>query len=746
MEFWKSLAAVLVVSTSLSAATYYVDFVGGKDVNDGVAQASAFQHAPGDTAATDNAAKVKLEPGDTVILKGGVAYRGSITIGASGVDGKSITYDGNSTGMFGQGKAIIDGAQPIGGWKKFANADEALGNPNWQNLLYTDDVSAKADVLSMHLSQGERMMYIAQSPTGPDLFWWDSPKFARPAPAPPQLDADVHVEPKDGRKVTANYAWQNLIDGTKSPVYLNPADGAELVVTLPDAVTVERFAFSYGIDDARITQMTLIGDGKEILSQKISAEENGKKQVELKPAQAATFKTLTIRVDSHDPGTKNLPSVRIGEFEAFDAKGVNVFRSAKAAESTLADPEFLNQTDPAAWAGATVAILGKPMKFYFAPINTFEPAEHRLRFKMINAQWYTPSKYVILNAPRSLTHAGQFVLWRGADGKAKPRLIVWPFESASFEREAQIATRASGIAINGDHVTVKGFVIQNLAGDVSAIASTGHHHLTIDGNTIRRLRGNLGDRQATVSLKEVADFTITHNEIHDNIKCIGLIATKSERGVVSGNTIRRNGDTLTDFYTCRDIKVIGNTLAESAGHHANGFTFYLNNANVLVENNRILCNRPITFHSIEGITIRNNVLDSMGEGNCISIWASNVAASNNVTIEHNTMVNAQPDSFEAGIYRGDGKGKNLVIRNNIIDGLGGVWGKDGVTLENNLFLRTGKGVTADELGVGGFVVDDLSKIFIDPAKADYRLKDGSPAIGKAKGTQSPNLGASPPTP
>jgi parallel beta-helix repeat protein len=723
-----------MTTLSASAATYYVDFDGGKDSNAGTTPATAFQHAPGDSAATDKAKDIKLVPGDAVIFKGGVKYRGTINVTSSGVAGQPITFDGNTAGSFGAGRATIEGSQPVGGWRRFASAEEALGHSNWQNLVYTDEIPAKADALTIHLTQGDRLLHIAQSPApSPDLFWWDNLATARVAPAPPEIDATVRVEPKDGRKVTGGYQWQNLIDGTKNPTYLNPAKNAELIVMLPDAVTAERFAFSYGIDEARITKLTLLGDGKEILSREITADENAGKQVELKPDQPATFKTLSIRIDALDGGPKKLPSIRIAEFQALDAAGKNVFAGAKPAVSTLTDPEFFTQTDANAWAGAVVGILGKPMRFYFAPVQAYEPAEHRIRFKMLTAEWYTAApgtKYVVLNAPHTLTQAGQYVVWRGADGQAKPRLIAWPLDAASFERDAQIGARADGFIINGaNHVTVKGFAIRGQSGHAHAVRSEGTtSHLTIEGNQIRHLRSSLADRNSAISLSQTSDFTITGNEISENVRSMGVMVTKSQRGVFANNTLKRNGDTQVDFYTCRDVKVTGNVINEANGHHSNGLTFYLDNQNILVENNRVTCHRPITFHSIEGITIRNNVLDAEGQGNCISIWA-NAKGSNKITIEQNTMVNAQKDSFQAGIFRGDAKSLNVVIRNNIIDGLGGTWG-DGVTLTGNVFLRTGKGVTAEQLGEGGVLAEDPEKIFVDAAKGDYRVKADGPATGK----------------
>jgi len=49
-----------------------------------------------------------LQPGDTVKFKGGVVYAGSINITASGEQGRPITYDGNASGDWGDGPAIIE--------------------------------------------------------------------------------------------------------------------------------------------------------------------------------------------------------------------------------------------------------------------------------------------------------------------------------------------------------------------------------------------------------------------------------------------------------------------------------------------------------------------------------------------------------------------------------------------------------------------------------------------------------------
>jgi hypothetical protein len=89
--------------------TYYVDFGAGSDTADGKSQATAFQHAPGDASATGNAQSTMLVPGDVVLLKGGVAYEGTITITASGTAAAPIVLEGGPQETWGSGMAIVDG-------------------------------------------------------------------------------------------------------------------------------------------------------------------------------------------------------------------------------------------------------------------------------------------------------------------------------------------------------------------------------------------------------------------------------------------------------------------------------------------------------------------------------------------------------------------------------------------------------------------------------------------------------------
>lgn len=130
-----SLLALAACSQSqpvtAAATTWHVDYASGSDAASGTSPNAAWKHAPGDPNATGRPAEVKLAPGDTVVLRGGVAYRGGITVPANGTVNAPITYTGAG---FGTGMGIIDGSEPVQQARKCASAADCGGAPDWKML------------------------------------------------------------------------------------------------------------------------------------------------------------------------------------------------------------------------------------------------------------------------------------------------------------------------------------------------------------------------------------------------------------------------------------------------------------------------------------------------------------------------------------------------------------------------------------------------------------------------------------
>ncbi len=112
----------------MSAAAYFVDFVGGSDANAGIHRSLPWKHCPGDPAVAGLAAAVELLPGDTVYFKGGVEYAFSgptgIRLDWNGVAGAPVTYDGNSDGSWGTGRAVLTDYHGTNAITAFSSATE----------------------------------------------------------------------------------------------------------------------------------------------------------------------------------------------------------------------------------------------------------------------------------------------------------------------------------------------------------------------------------------------------------------------------------------------------------------------------------------------------------------------------------------------------------------------------------------------------------------------------------------------
>lgn len=100
---------MLIAASLCTAKPHYVDFVNGSDAATGGSPSDPWKHCPGDDGATAAARGAALSPKDTVYFRGGIVYSGQIALKWSGKTGAPVVYDGNSSGQWGWGRAIIDG-------------------------------------------------------------------------------------------------------------------------------------------------------------------------------------------------------------------------------------------------------------------------------------------------------------------------------------------------------------------------------------------------------------------------------------------------------------------------------------------------------------------------------------------------------------------------------------------------------------------------------------------------------------
>jgi hypothetical protein len=161
------IAGALVALPGAAAAqrTFFVDFAGGNDNANGLSQQTAFRRAPGDPLATGVAAATRLGPGDRVVFRGGVRYRGQIEHRRDGTATQPIIYDGSGWGNV---KAIMDGGTALGQAQPCPSQAACLGTPAWRRAMM---VRLPADTRwTDWLFFGDQPLQIAQWPAV-DRYW-----------------------------------------------------------------------------------------------------------------------------------------------------------------------------------------------------------------------------------------------------------------------------------------------------------------------------------------------------------------------------------------------------------------------------------------------------------------------------------------------------------------------------------------------------------------------------------------------
>ncbi len=148
--------------------TYYVNYESGSDSENGLTPLTAWKHCPGDANADNTPKNITINPGCTILFKGGVVYRGSITMKFSGSETAPITYKGDG---WGTEKAIIDGSEPLTGWRQCIS--EAEGGVNWQNC-YITYVPEELSAFNSRLAEDGAFLWLSQEPDQPDPFFFDA--------------------------------------------------------------------------------------------------------------------------------------------------------------------------------------------------------------------------------------------------------------------------------------------------------------------------------------------------------------------------------------------------------------------------------------------------------------------------------------------------------------------------------------------------------------------------------------------
>ncbi len=700
------------VATAPAATTYYVDFEGGDDGASGTSPGQAFRHAPGDPQAGGAVAEVELQPGDTVIFRGGVVYRGRLVVSQSGEPGRLITIDGNTDGTFGEGRAILDGSEPITGWRRCTSPEDAGGNPDWDGIFYAD-IPGPVDWRNINLTAADRRMPVAQDPKPSDPFFQNRTVDFYSVDRRVASSFPGRIFFEEGSRGNRQTPLIGLLAG--SPTVVEPIEGGAFSVELDESVTITAVGLQ-SMPQVHVREFEVLGDGERLLRAELPPDDSSLQRFDL--PEPVTVRKLTYRLLSTQDGVTQRWT-RLRRAAAFTPDGENVL--GQPIHMIIEDEDVLTATDPHAYDGMTVGFHGGNNVVIYREVEKFDPGTHRLYIGFYGGRLYPQTRYALFNSARLIERPGEFSV-TPLDGGDAWRVHLRPDRlEDGLPEGVGYAAQTQGIMLrDASHVVVRGLTVRRQGGDrASGIMVHGGDGVRIEDCEVT-LVGGIG-----IQSLGAVELVVENCDVHH---CSGRgIFHRNGRGISTLDChLRRNGSTGLGHYNIDGGVCGGNVLYGHLGTHANGLTFYLGCRDMVIERNEVWGgNNSLTIQEAENIVIRNNILDGGGRSVPVGIWTA--TPFRNVRFLNNTIVNAPEDSnWEAGVFSNNRGPEDLVFRNNIIDGLSG---NLPALYEHNLYTRWGPNQQDRELAEGERYEPDLERIFVDPANRDFRLRPDSPAVG-----------------
>ena len=399
--------------------------------------------------------------------------------------------------------------------------------------------------------------------------------------------------------------------------------------------------------------------------------------------------------------------------------------------SQIKDVEHLTQKDPGYYDGMFVGVHGGNNTVYFALVDRYDPATQQLQVPYFKETIHPVTEYALFNAPKLIELPGEWCIKPLAGGRTRIYLLPEHLNAGQPSNIGYpVLKYGISLAATAAHISIKNFLIQRLSGKqggVSTSTTRGAHHITIADCEVRFVTGDAG-----IALSHCDSVVVENCYIHH---CpgwtVGIYVDRVSNYRLIRNRLDTNSGSGIRHYESKNGLLQGNSILNHFGMHSSGINVYQGCSTIVVEQNYV--EGVITINrNAENIVFRNNIINGKGIGNCgISMWTSGNTGGTNIKdlqFLHNTIVNLNNKcGWITAILGQRGKGvsspEGLVIRNNILDSI-----TDDVpgVIENNIYLRE---VEKRFMGKGCQVVTDLKKLFVDPDHGDYRLREGSPAIG-----------------
>jgi hypothetical protein len=381
--------------------------------------------------------------------------------------------------------------------------------------------------------------------------------------------------------------------------------------------------------------------------------------------------------------------------------------SIQQTRTSLKDSTRLTQSDSAFWGGAQVATWIQGNLIAIKPVTSFDPATDTLQHADLGANPYTDrsSYYSLLNHVSLISRPGEY-----AFNPAENRIYLWPRNSDNPSAHSYaVQTIDTAFTITGSYVAIEGFRFRHYAQAVYA-SSTLAKGLIVRNNDIAKFRS--ANKYAIFVNAE--NSLVEGNQVVDCQRAVGILSSATGI-VIRNNFVSRTSRQGIWFMGAQRSQIVGNTITDIQGIHANALSVYSGGADILIANNAIsLANIPITYEDSANLTFYGNVIDCGDRSRPISEW---FGTSGKIAFINNTFVR-NPDPTCIFVLT-PGSAQYVVI-NNIIDG----GGPASTTHDYNLFLGTPNWT----LAAHEEIQTSLSSIFV--GGENWRLKAGSAAIDR----------------
>jgi hypothetical protein len=409
----------------------------------------------------------------------------------------------------------------------------------------------------------------------------------------------------------------------------------------------------------------------------------------------------------------------------------------QVSRTNLTDVARFVQADSNYYAGCYIRLWGNPNKIYIRSITGYVPEEHKITFADTGESSLYTNKtvyYALVNHINHLNTPGEYSI------STNGIMYLWPSAGNPATNAVGLSTRRRGIDINGkSNLDIQGFLIQKMTGGAGEttkgcgiVTRLGGSNITIRDNEITRnysYEKEAAIRMYGLGASVCTNVLIENNSVYENPNNPGILVTLND-SIVRNNTLRKNGGTAIDFYTCKRSQLLGNTVTEHTGVHANGLTLYLGCEDCLVAYNTVFDGLvALTLQDAFRITVAYNVLHTAEDGPTATDWSSTNHLADGIYYYNNVMLN----SYGKALGIGGSKGiTNVIVRNNILDGC--AFNPTNTTYSHNIYTSLGWNQAERygwALGAGESVVSNKSLLFVDPTNRNFHTKIGSPAIDAA---------------